>query len=281
MMAAVTQLPCGMVFPGLDNRVYSQAESEAITEDTGHPFHQLLKTAAHLEISPEAVRSWPAAVMADTSERVAGYSRENRTQFLMQVFKPAPLPESGDVSEKTIQIWIEALLPDYRLSPQIFQQEADIIACVMRATLEQAGKTAMLVTPDRKLARQVRAALLKWNLDIEDSAGIDLADSRVGSFLVLIAEWFASRGSAQNLLALLKHPLASAGLPYARYSALVRALEMAGLRGYLADSSIEGIAARLRSQKDSAERIFMSSISLPPWRLSDLFDTTSLYWRAG
>ena len=52
-------------------------------------------------------------------------------------------------------------------------QEADIIANVMRKTLETKGRTAMLVTPDRKLARQVRAALLKWNLDIEDSAGTE------------------------------------------------------------------------------------------------------------
>ena len=196
MMAAVTQLPCGMVvFPGLDNRVYSQAESEAITEDTGHPLHQLLKTAAHLEISPEAVRSWPAAVMADTSDRAAGYSRKNRTQFLMQVFKPAPLTrEWRRIREDYPDMDRSAIAGLSVITADSLQQEADIIACVMRATLEQAGKTAMLVTPDRKLARQVRAALLKWNLDIEDSAGIDLVDSRVGSFLVLIAEWFASRG---------------------------------------------------------------------------------------
>ena len=132
------------------------------------------------------------------------------------------------------------------------QQEADIIAVVMRKTLEDKTKTAMLVTPDRKLARQVRAALLKWDLDIEDSAGIPLKDSYAGSFLTLIAEWFASAGRAQDLLALLKHPLASAGLPYAKYQKLVRRLSE-GLRGYLADSSVKGISARLRAQKNSAE----------------------------
>ena len=279
MMAAVAELPCGMVvFPGLDNRVYPQAEREAITEDTGHPFHQLLKTIAHLEIAPEAVRSWPVAVMADTPDRAAGYSRENRTQFLMQLFKPAPLTrEWRRIREDYPDMDRSAIAGLSVITADALQQEADIIANVMRRTLEQAGKTAMLVTPDRKLARQVRAALLKWNLDIEDSAGIDLADSRVGSFLVLIAEWFASKGSAQNLLALLKHPLASAGLSYARYSALVRALEIQGLRGYLADSSIEGIAARLRSQKDSAEilafyeRHILSALA----PLIDLFDNPS------
>ena len=133
------------------------------------------------------------------------------------------------------------------------QQEADIIAVVMRKTLEDKTKTAMLVTPDRKLARQVRAALLKWDLDIEDSAGTPLKDSYAGSFLTLIAEWFASAGRAQDLLALLKHPLASAGLPYAKYQKLVRRLESEGLRGYLAIALLRGISARLRAQKNSAE----------------------------
>ena len=279
IMAAVAKLPYGMVvFPGLDNRAFSQTESQAITEDTGHPFHQLLKTLAHLEIMPEEVRSWPAAVVADRQQSVAGASRESRTQFLMQLFKPAPLTrEWRRIREDYPDMDRSAIAGLSVITADDVQQEADIIASVMRKTLEQAGKTAMLVTPDRKLARQVRAALLKWNLDIEDSAGIDLADSRVGSFLVLIAEWFASKGSAQNLLALLKHPLASAGLPYARYSALVRALEIDGLRGYLADSSIEGISARLRSQKDSAELVTFYErhilAALAP--LTALFDTTS------
>ncbi len=172
----------------------------------------------------------------------------------MQVFKPAPLTrEWRRIRETTPDMDQSAISGLSLIVADDIGQEADIIASVMRKTLETKGQTAMLVTPDRKLARQVRAALLKWNLDIEDSAGTDLIDSRVGSFLALISEWFASKGSAQSLLALLKHPLSSAGLSYARYASLVRVLEMAALRGYLADSSMEGIRARLKAQKESKD----------------------------
>lgn len=249
MMASVASLPRGMVvFPGLENRPFPEAEHQAIIEDTGHPFHQLLKTLSQLDIAPEAVLSWPIR------DRKTDAASENRRQFLMQVFKPAPLTrEWRRIRETTPDMDQSAISGLSLIEADDIGQEADIIASVMRKTLETKGQTAMLVTPDRKLARQVRAALLKWNLDIEDSAGTDLIDSRVGSFLALISEWFASKGNAQSLLALLKHPLSSAGLSYARYASLVRALEMAALRGYLADSSMEGIRARLKAQKESKD----------------------------
>ncbi|MGB0815621.1 MAG: double-strand break repair protein AddB [Candidatus Puniceispirillaceae bacterium] len=253
MMAAVAELPCGMVvFPGLDNRHYSPSEYEAISADTGHPFHQLLKTLNYLDIAPEAVRSWPDHTAIGISDIAP--PNLNRTEFLKQVFKPAPLTRDWRrIREDFPEMDKSAISGLSVIAARDMQQEADIIAAVMRKTLEDKTKTAMLVTPDRKLARQVRAALLKWDLDIEDSAGTPLKDSYAGSFLTLIAEWFASAGRAQDLLALLKHPLASAGLPYAKYQKLVRRLESEGLRGYLADSSVKGISARLRAQKNSAE----------------------------
>ena len=64
----------------------------------------------------------------------------------------------------------------------------------------------MLVTPDRQLARQVGAALLKWGLNVDDSAGVPLAPTRTGHYLQLIAE--CSKEGSAHALALIKHPLA-------------------------------------------------------------------------
>jgi ATP-dependent helicase/nuclease subunit B len=86
---------------------------------------------------------------------------ENRRQFLMQVFKPAPLTRDWRrIREAFPNMGKSAIEGLSLIKADDIGQEADIIANVMRKTLETKGKTAMLVTPDRKLARQVRAALL-------------------------------------------------------------------------------------------------------------------------
>ena len=48
------------------------------------------------------------------------------------------------------------------------REEAGIIALLMREVLEQPGKTAALVTPDRRLARRVSVELRRWRIEQED-----------------------------------------------------------------------------------------------------------------
>src|SRR5258706_7977268 len=71
--------------------------------------------------------------------------------------------------------------------------------------------TAALVTPNRALARRVAAELKRWNIDIDDSAGVPLSKSVPGRFLSLIAEAAAERLAPVPLLAMLKHPLTMLG----------------------------------------------------------------------
>ena len=81
----------------------------------------------------------------------------------------------------------------------------------MRRTLETAGKTAALVTPDRDLARRVAAQMRRWGVDVDDSAGVPLSLTPPGAFLRLALEAAAERLCARALMALLKHPLAGPG----------------------------------------------------------------------
>ena len=55
------------------------------------------------------------------------------------------------------------------------REEAMVIALAMREVLETPGQTAALVTPDRRLARRVTAELTRWQIDVDDSAGLPLA----------------------------------------------------------------------------------------------------------
>ncbi|WP_342071840.1 double-strand break repair protein AddB [Yoonia algicola] len=69
------------------------------------------------------------------------------------------------------------------------------------------GITAALISPDRMLTRQVTAALDRWNIKPDDSAGVPLALSPPGRFLRHVADLFGKPLTGEALLTLLKHPL--------------------------------------------------------------------------
>ena len=68
------------------------------------------------------------------------------------------------------------------------QEEALAAAVALREVLEEAGRTATLITPDRTLARRVAADLTRWGVEVDDSAGLPLADTPAGVFSRLVAE---------------------------------------------------------------------------------------------
>ena len=90
------------------------------------------------------------------------------------------------------------------------EEEALSIAIALREAVQD-GRTAALVTPDRALARRVAAALMRWNIAVEDTGGDPLAETLAGIFARLAAEAAVSGVEPVTLLALLKHPLLRLG----------------------------------------------------------------------
>lgn len=126
-------------------------------------------------------------------------------------------------------------------------EEAQAIAIAIRQAIEEPGRTAALVTPDRALARRVSAHLVRWGIAADDSAGRPLSASPPGTLIVALAEAAASGFAPVELLTLLKHPLIHAGdrLPWLDR---VRALDLA-LRGPRPAPGLEGIAGRVAEAK--------------------------------
>ncbi len=122
------------------------------------------------------------------------------------------------------------------------QEEAGAIALLLREALEVPGKTAALVTPDRDLARRVAAELRRWQVDIDDSAGVPLNRTPPGVFLRLVLALAAEQWAPLPLLSVLKHPLAGCGLPAGAIRERVRALEKETLRGRAAEAGRRRLA---------------------------------------
>ena len=152
--------------------------------------------------------------------------------------------------------WQDEFMPApeslWRLSPRDAQEEAEAIAMILREAVETQGRTAALVTPDRELAGRVSAALPRHGIIADDSAGEPLAVTPPAVFLRLLSRAVTEGLAPVPLLALLKHPLAAAGLAPAACRQGARALEVAALRG---PRPAPGLAGLRRAIAGSGEHL--------------------------
>lgn len=231
LLAVVAGLPQGaVVLPGLDR--HADAESWAALGEA-HPQFGLAQLLERLGLAREDVPDWPSGATGSSPER--GW-----------LLSEAMRPESTTDRWRTI-----AAVPDSataglrRIDCEHPQEEAGVVALLMREVLETPGRTAMLVTPDRSLARRTAAALGRWGVTVDDSGGRPLADTAPGSFLRLVAAAVADGFAPVPLLAMLKHPFAAGGLGQAAFRARVRSLERRTLRGPRPAAGAGGIRAAL------------------------------------
>ena len=82
--------------------------------------------------------------------------------------------------------------------------EAMAVGVMIRKALEEKEKTIALVTPDRNLARRVACELKRWNIDVDDSAGVPLSLTPWGVFMRLCVTAVLSDVSREKILALMK-----------------------------------------------------------------------------
>lgn len=210
LLRAVARLPNGrVVLPGLDQDLPDAVWQEL---DATHPQAGLRRLLSLLGASRGDVAPW-------------GEANSGRARTLAQAFLPAA----------ALSAWRQPSAVDtaglMRLQAADEQEEAVAIALVLRDALERPGARAALVTPDRALAGRVSAELLRWGVVADDSAGEELGQTPPAVFLRLLAHAVANELAPVPLLALLKHPLAAAGLPPAECRAAAREMEKAALRG--------------------------------------------------
>ena len=243
LLEVVMGLPKGrIVLPGLDSAM-DEATQRAVRKEPTHPQHGMLRLLRRLDVTVEAVPEWEAGVEWS--------SPPERTALAAEALRPA---ETTDAWRVLGPIPAAALAGVQRVDCATEAEEAGVIALMLRHALEQEGKTAALVTPNRQLARRVTAELGRWNIEIDDSAGRPLADTPPGVFPRLVARAAAEGLSPVILLASLKHPLAAGGMDRGEYVALVREFEKEILRGPRPAPGIEGLRALLAEKPKKAAR---------------------------
>ena len=243
LLAVVARLPRGeVVLPGLDRDM--DEESWAALDDP-HPQFGLKRLIEKIGVARSTVRDWPGPPADDPAP--------DRSALVREAMRPAATTDAWRRSGPVVgsptggkPLGAAALDGLSRIDAPTAREEAAAIALVMRHALETPGRTVALVTPDRGLARRVAAAMDRWGVQVDDSAGRSLADTPVGSYLRQTAVAAAERFAPVALLSLLKHPLASGGEPTPAFRAHVRALERAALRGPRPAPGLAGVVDALR-----------------------------------
>jgi ATP-dependent helicase/nuclease subunit B len=245
LMATIARLDNGaVVLPGLDQDLDDAAWAALSPQDAQFGLKLLLDRLAldraAVELLPGIDRHRPGSARSFVlSEAMRPAATTDRWRQVI-ADRHASLAEGID-GLKLI------FAPDQRL-------EAAAIALIMRRTIEEPQRTATLVTPDRSLARRVKAELARWNLRVADSAGEPLGHTPQG----MLAALLLPADAPEQLVALLAHPDATFGFDRSTTAWAAGLLEIALLRGSTIRHCLADLAGALerRAARDpAAERV--------------------------
>lgn len=233
LLGLAARLPRGhLLLSGLDRDMDEESWAQ-IEED--HPQQGLKRLLSRLSVARADVRAWDETPAPNPA----------RARLLAEALRPAGTTDrwrdlkSGDVPPAALE-GFDRIVCD---TPQ---EEAEVIALLLREALETPGRTAALVTPDRRLARRVACALARWDIRVDDTAGQPLTDFPVGGWLRLVARLAEERLAPVALLAALKHPFMAAGRAPDDVRRAAWALDRLALRGPRPAPDFEGLREAVR-----------------------------------
>lgn len=260
LLLAIADLPNSeILLPGLD---YLSAGSKAtwslIGKDPTHPQYGLHQLCQALRVDAATVPIWPSAngeiPDPDIEARVALAQWAALPPEATQPARPVDfghhgwrdLPPVNTNSGQEQAARLSRALSNVELvEAQDQNQEAKVIALILRDCLETAGQTAALVTPNRDLARMVAAQMRRWGLNIDDSAGTPLDKSTPALLIKSLLDVASDGCPPSSLLDLLKNPLIDF-VP----ADDVTTLERLALRGPQPGLGLAGVHKKLRHEME-------------------------------
>ncbi|HEY4848594.1 MAG TPA: double-strand break repair protein AddB [Methylocella sp.] len=261
LLAAIARAPKGaVVLPGLDldldDRTWAMIAGDPgqnIEASFTHPQAALSRLLGFLHVKREVVVS-----LGEVAQSLAA-----RGTFVSEALRPAESTDEWiDFRAGMDAPLLGAALEGVSLIEAADErEEALALAIAMRHVLETPCETAALVTPDRNLARRVHTELLRWGVDVDDSAGEPLSTSPIGALARLAIACAASKMEVADLAALLTHPLLRLGLSredIARRAVLLEIglLRSASAAGRLAERIVGEPSALIAAARDEANDPF-------------------------
>jgi ATP-dependent helicase/nuclease subunit B len=232
LLVKIKSLDQGLVLlAGLDRFIANEDRWQHLTPL--HPQYQFKKLLKKLNVSRKEIPLW--SVQKNTfAVKSSLAAREELVSLSMQ--------EGELLNGQADALVDQGALDNLELIEcASLHEEAAVIALILRSVVEEPLKTAALITPDRRLAKQVQAILKRWNLVLDDSGGTKLSKTPLGTFLELTAKFLFAKFDVITFLSLLKHPYTCCGLYPSEFKSLVRLFERVVLRGRYVGNDLLGL----------------------------------------
>lgn len=191
LLNAIKNLPNGEIYFAGINNFADDTYWNAI--DESNPQFELKELLAILDIDRKKINNLNVSTNTE------------REKLISEIMRPAIISDCWRNLTKQIDV-LKATKGVSLLECKTQRDEAIAIALKMREVLNIPEKTVALITYDRNLARRVMAELSRFNIKIDDSAGIPLHLSPIGIFLRLIVDACENLDSEVSLISLLKNP---------------------------------------------------------------------------
>ncbi|VAW20554.1 FIG041266: ATP-dependent nuclease subunit B [hydrothermal vent metagenome] len=224
LMAAIIKLERGaLVLPGLDTSLDKKDFARLLDIDAcphGHPQYGLARLLSRLKQTPQSVIELAGKQETRRNELVrASLALAGQTAHWHDIREKFSAP---DIKNATKDIMIAKARTE--------QEQALAIAIAARNALEK-NQTVGIISPDRNLARRIIAGLKRFDITVDDSAGMALFHSRAGRLARQVLALFASNIGPVDLMALLNNRYVTFGRTRQQMSNLAHMIEFSLLRG--------------------------------------------------
>ena len=242
LMKVIKNLPNGvLVLPGLDINLEERAWN---CIDETHPQFSLKEFLKYINHDRCDINSWPY------KEKTK--SKMIREQFISETMRP----------KETTELWLQIKKQQQNISNGISiiqaennQNEAINVAVAMRHIEQKKNLSCALITHDKQLAKNVSYLLKNWDINIENSYGVSLSETKQGIFLQLVAEVSLNNFSSISLLSLLKHQLLGCGIEKIELIKNIHEIEINHIRGKRYLTGINELYERISSDLNSSKEI--------------------------
>ncbi|MBR1544477.1 MAG: double-strand break repair protein AddB [Alphaproteobacteria bacterium] len=233
MLRFISKMERGfLILPGLDKNI-SDKDFEILTADypktnQNHPQYGLLKLIKGLDLKISDVPELPIYREYD----IADSDRELLSSHIMLS------SEMNDDWSNLPKLKNDVLSDVSELCLDTDSDEVFAVAGLLRKAVAE-NKKALLITPDRKIAKSVANELKRWNIIVDDSAGIPASDTTTGNYIILVLKMLYDNFSPYSILAVLKHKYTSLGYKKDELDNIISDFENKVLRGKISLNTLD------------------------------------------
>ena len=246
MINAISEMENGyVILPHLD-RVLSDADFLNVGQN--HPQYGIKNLLLKMKVKRSDVID-----LTPTGENLPIHNREILSSYIM-------------LNSSFTQTWQN--MPDIdkdvlkgvsKITLKTDSDETLALSLCLKEMVER-GKKTLLITPDRKIAKSVASELKRWNIIVDDSAGISASEIDTGNYMILILNAIINKFAPFDMLGILKHKFTHLGYKKDVLEDICNNLEKLVLRGKFGLDNLEKIISKAEEAKIENSEIVITPI---------------------